>query len=444
MGHVLAAILQWIKPARTGQGVKMTHASSQQAFMHAALRTFAGLWLTVAMGVASAAGKLPYSYFSVGDPARDPVIASSDRADTPSLVIMGGGPDVDVAFQWLIERAGIKPGSGGRFVIIRATGTEAYNPYIYYSDASGDTSTLPPTTQDGWVGGAYLGLSSVETLVIPSVTAANHPEVNRLVARADAVFIAGGDQSDYLTSWKNTALDTTLRGLLARKVPIGGTSAGLTVLGQFDFAALNGTVTSAQALANPFNKYMTIDPAPLTLSSTGSTPAGGFLTPHPLFNTILDAHVDERDRMGRLVTFVARLIAPHNGAGCSGGIMLPAKAQKLSGAPGGDIVARGIGVGVEAALLVSGDGQKGRPITARLVTNPTTTSASAAYFVLQQDYTGQCAPKKSLSGVTASVHKVDRSAPDFNLSSWSGGYAPYTLSVTNGVMTVSGNGGTPY
>jgi len=43
---------------------------------------------------------------------------------------MGGGPDVDQAFQWLIERAGIKPGTGGRLVIIQATGTEAYNPYI--------------------------------------------------------------------------------------------------------------------------------------------------------------------------------------------------------------------------------------------------------------------------------------------------------------------------
>jgi len=79
-----------------------------------------------------------------------------------------------------------------------------------------------------------------------------------------------------------------------------------------------------------------------------------------------------------------------------------------------------------------------------LVTNPTTTTRSAAYFVLPQNYPGQCTSGKALSGVTATVVKVDRLNPTFNLSTWSGGYAPYTLTVTNGVMTVSGNGGDPY
>lgn len=397
------------------------------------------VWVAVAN--TAMAGSKPYQYFSVGNPDKTPMIIPSDRATTPSYVLMGGGPDVDQAFQWMIQRAGIKAGTGGRFVIIRATGTDAYNPYLYYSDASGGTTSLPPVNQDGWVGGAYLGLSSVETLIIPSVKAANDPAVNQVVARADAVFIAGGDQSDYLKYWKNTQLDWTLQTLMSKKVPIGGTSAGLAVLGQFDFAAFNGTVTSAQALANPFNKYMTLDPTPQTLRTTSrSFSAGGFITPSPLFNTVLDAHVDERDRMGRLVTFVSRLIAPFNGAGCSGGILLPASAQKLLPDPYGDLIARGIGVGVEAALLVSGDGATGNtPILAKLVTNPTSTSKSAAYFVLPQNYPAQCAAGKALSGVTATVIKVDRLAPTFNLSSWSsGGYAPNTLTVINGVLSPSG------
>mgnify|MGYP000998904559 CR=1 FL=1 len=423
----------------------MNTPPSLRAAMAATVRITAGLLLVTAFTAAAAAPKLPYSYYAVGDPNRTPVINPSDRATTPSYVVMGGGPDVDKAFQWMIQRAGIKAGSGGRFVIIRATGTEAYNPYIYYSDANDGTSTLPPANQDGWVGGAYLGLSSVETLVIPSIAAANHATVNQIVARADAVFIAGGDQSDYIKNWKNTQLDWTLQALMNRKVPMGGTSAGLAVLGQFDFAALRGTVTSAQALSNPYNRYMSLDPTPQTLTPTSpSFPAGAFVAPAPLFNTILDAHVDERDRMGRLLTFVSRLIAPYYGAGCSGGILLPREAQNLSATPYGDIVARGIGVGVEAALLVSGDGAAATPITATLVTNPTTTSASAAYFVLPQNYPAQCVSGKALSGVTASVVKVDRLNPTFNMSTWSGGYAPYTLTVTNGVMAVTGNGGSPY
>jgi hypothetical protein len=49
-----------------------------------------------------------------------------------------------------------------------------------------------------------------------------------------------------------------------------------------------------------------------------------------------------------------------------------------------------------------------------------------------------------LSGVTASVVKVDKFNPTFNMSTWSGTNTPYTLTVTNGVMTVSGNGNSPY
>src|SRR5690606_29240729 len=38
------------------------------------------------------------------------------------VVLMGGGTDVDAAFQWMIARSG-----GGDAVIIRASGTDAYN-----------------------------------------------------------------------------------------------------------------------------------------------------------------------------------------------------------------------------------------------------------------------------------------------------------------------------
>ena len=81
------------------------------------------------------------------------------------------------------------PRHRGRFVIIRATGTDAYNPYICYSDATSNTGSTPA---DGWVGARPRGLSSVETLVILSTAAANDPFVNQVVSQAHAVFIAGG------------------------------------------------------------------------------------------------------------------------------------------------------------------------------------------------------------------------------------------------------------
>jgi putative intracellular protease/amidase len=140
---------------------------------------------------------------------------------------MGGGQDVDQAFRWMIRRAGIKPGTGGRFVVLRASGADGYNPYIYYSGPGGKTSEQ---AEPYWVGGAALGLSSVETLVVPSRAAADDAFVNAVVRRADAIFIAGGDQSRYIRFWKGTALERSLNALLSRNIPIGGTSAGLAIL----------------------------------------------------------------------------------------------------------------------------------------------------------------------------------------------------------------------
>lgn len=376
----------------------------------------AGLVLASVFGVAAAGGK-SYSYFITGNVQTTALAAPP----TPSIVLMGGGPDVDEAFRWMITRAGIKPGTGGRFVVIRASGTEAYDPYIYYSDAA---LTTAATVADQWVGGASLGLTSVETLVIPSIKAANDPEVNSVVSKADAVFIAGGDQSDYIKYWKGTKLDRTLQELMTKNTPIGGTSAGLAVLGQFDFAALRGSVTSTEALGNPYNKYMTLDPAPLSLT-------GGFLAPPALANTILDSHVDSRDRMGRLISFVARLVAPQvtpgGTTGCAGGILTTGTVSSAT--------ARGIGVSVETALLVQGNAEN-KPYTARRVTNPSTTTESAVYFVRPLNSPTTCASGKPLTMTTVEIQKLIDSNTTFNLSDWTG-LPSYSVDAISGSLTSS-------
>ncbi len=377
-----------------------TRAWSRRAF---------GLLLATACTLAIA-GKKPYDYYVTGNP--DAPVQISASPTTPSLVLMGGGPDVDAAFRWMITRAGIQPGSGGRFVVLQASARDTYGPYILYSNAQ--LSTTTPAV-DGWTGGAALGLSSVETLNVPSVGAANDPFVNAVVARADAVFIAGGDQANYIAFWKGTELDRTLQAVLARHAPVGGTSAGMAVLGQFDFSALRGTVTSAQALADPYNKYVTLDPSPLSLS-------GGFITPPALANTVLDTHLDSRDRMGRLITFMARLVAPVGTKGCTGGVLSTS-------------AARGIGVDVEAALLVQGNGAY-QPYTARRVTNVSTVSESAVYFLRPLQAPTVCAPGKPLGMSTVEVRKLADSDTVFNLSDWSG-VAPYYVDAISGVLNPS-------
>ena len=145
-------------------------------------------------GVQAVHAEKPYKYYAVGD-TKDVALP---RPAYPTLVLMGGGPDVDDAFKWMIRKGG-----GGNVVVIRASGTDAYNPYIF----------------------AMGGARSVETLVLPSRAAASDPFVLERVRGAEALFIAGGDQSDYLRFWKDTPLETALQELANRNVPLGGTSA---------------------------------------------------------------------------------------------------------------------------------------------------------------------------------------------------------------------------
>src|SRR5437868_15311356 len=117
-----------------------------------------------------------YSYFRVGNPN------DVTTATTPGTVLMGGGTDVDAAFQWMCQRSG-----GGDFLVIRATGTDAYNPYI---------QSLCP------------GENSVATLIIPNRTMASDPFVINTIQSDEALWIAGGDQSDYINFWKGTPVQT--------------------------------------------------------------------------------------------------------------------------------------------------------------------------------------------------------------------------------------------
>jgi cyanophycinase len=387
-----------------------------------------------------------YTYSYVGTPSapvRAKPVSCWDTACTPSVVLMGGGYDVAEAFRWMIAQAGITRATGGRFVIIRATGGDAYNPYIYSRLGTVDTTT---SRNYEMVGGIDLGVTSVETLVIPSRTAAADPFVLDVIGKASAIFIAGGDQADYYQYWQGTPLAAALQRAVNAGIPIGGTSAGNAMLGQYAFVALNDTVTSAEALADPFNRYMTIDP--LNTWSGKFTQTGSFINIPGLEKTITDDHFNTRDRLGRLIGFVARI-----GDGCTGGV------ERFD-------QVLGIGVDEETAVLVSGP--RGN-VKAQLVANPynpenTTapyTPQNSAYFTKVVRAPSQCVAKKPLnidSGVQLYRLSAQPAQPSpypsapqysfrtnatFNLSSWSQ-QAPQTYadgSSLNGPFVVGTAGG---
>src|ERR1044071_7938230 len=325
--------------------------------------------LTILCGLSAslyAAPKTGFTSFIVGNPAD----AQPAATLSPGLVLMGGGTDVDASFQWMCQRAG-----GGDFVVIRTTGTDAYNPYI---------QQLCPQ------------MDSVETIIITSVTGANSAYVSTQIQNAEALWIAGGDQSTYVALWRGTAVQTGVNFLLNSKhAPVGGTSAGLAVLSQFIYTGELGSVTSSQALANPFHRYVTLD-RDLFQSALGT-------------GKLYDSHFVTRDRMGRSLVFLARIV--NNGWAAQ---------------------PRGIGIDEETALLVLPTGAA------------TMVGEGAAYFLQAPGPAQVLADKTPLTYLNIGVYKVPQGGT-FNLSTWTGtGGVAYTLNVNNGSLTSTQAGGSIY
>ncbi|MGB9893413.1 MAG: cyanophycinase [Candidatus Saccharicenans sp.] len=277
---------------------------------------------------------------------------------------MGGGSDVDDAFRWMIQKSG-----GGDFVVIRASGSAAYNSYI-----------------------SNLGqIDSVETLIVNSRLGASDQFVVDKVRNAEALFIAGGDQSDYLRLWKGTPLNEAINFAVSRGAVIGGTSAGLAVLGEFVFAAYNGTVYSSEALANPYNSNISLE--------------RNFISIPLLPRVITDSHFVTRDRMGRLITFLARIIKD-----------------------GWSPEAKGIGIDEATALLVEPSG------SAELV------GVGAAYFLMADHMPEACQPSTPLSYSLVPVYRI-QAGGHFNLLAWqgSGGQAYYISALSGNLSSSSGS-----
>ena len=189
------------------------------------------------------------------------------RPTSGLIVLQGGGDDVEENYVRMGARAG-----GGDFVVLRATGDDDYQAFIF----------------------GLCRCDSVETLVVDSREAAADPYVVETVRKAEALFIAGGDQSNYVRYWKGTPLEDAINHVVAKPAPIGGTSAGMAILGEFAYSSMTTeSLTSDKALADPYTADLTLE--------------RDFLILPPLKGIITDQHLQERDRIGRTVALLARL-----------------------------------------------------------------------------------------------------------------------------------------
>ncbi|MDX1973964.1 MAG: cyanophycinase [Candidatus Sumerlaeia bacterium] len=210
-------------------------------------------------------GLVTYMTGNAANSSRNPV-------NGPGILLMGGGLEVDNGFR---NRA-YPVANGGDVVVLRTDNSNGYNSYLYNLR----TDSLRP--------------DSVETLVVDTVSKANSAYVKWAIENAELVFVAGGDQSQYINLWLGTNVETAMKTVYNRGGVLGGTSAGSHIMGDFiyDPDGVAAVITS-EAIKNPYRSNMGIS---------------SFLVDMPLmYDVITDTHFYQRDRMGRTMAFMARL-----------------------------------------------------------------------------------------------------------------------------------------
>ena len=173
---------------------------------------------------------------------------------TPGYMLMGGSTDVNAGFRWFNGNT-----NGGDVVVIRCARHPPWIAVIVVVEADAEERARSPLRRpsppslvvprpllfllplpslrlacrasgsDGYNDYIYDlgGVASVTTLVTNQARGAEADEVEERILRAEGIFMAGGDQWDYVSMWNNTRLSRAVQHCITNKtVTLGGTSAG--------------------------------------------------------------------------------------------------------------------------------------------------------------------------------------------------------------------------
>ena len=312
-------------------------------------------------GTSAAPAPAKWKYFRNGNPA------DSGVKPLPGFALMGGGEHQEPAFRFLCEHT-----NGGDFLILRADTDDDYAKQV-----NAEIKGLCP-------------LNSVATIVFAGRDDSDDPKVIAIIEHAETIFFAGGDQSNYVRFWQDTPVQDALNRHIAAGKPLGGSSAGLAILGEFSFSSMIDTIHSPEALADPYGNKVTL--------------SRNFLHLPALANTITDTHFVRRDRMGRLVVFLARILQD-----------------------GWTDRVRAIAVEEDAAVLLE-------PGAAAKVVG-----AGPAYFLQARHAPEVCHAKMPLRISGISVQRIPAGGT-FDLQKWAGSSGDdYQIAASNGELSTAGS-----
>jgi len=187
-----------------------------------------------------------------------------------SLLMVGGGGEysswADAPYTWFVEKAHF-----GKIINIDVDEASSEYPE-YFISLGADRSS--------------------EAFRISSKSAANDSATFRKLISARGIFLEGGDQSEYVLTWKGTLVEDAIHYVFDHGGAIGGTSAGLAVLGQVVYDATGGYLYPDESAYNAYTPdiHLTDD----------------FLNLLP--DVLTDSHFFPRGRLTRLAPMLARRI----------------------------------------------------------------------------------------------------------------------------------------
>lgn len=212
--------------------------------------------------VAQQASVQPYEHYAFGR-----LNSSTPEKVSGGLLLMGGGDRNVDSMKWFFGKAG-----KGHIVVISASYGIELGQEFYHE-----------------IG----GIQSAEVFVFHDRSQATDKKILDRLKKADGIYIAGGDQARYVRYWRGTPVEDIINAHVAAGKPLAGTSAGLAILGEKLYGAMDdGSIKSPEALADPLGPANTIE--------------GDFLELPLLKGVITDSHFKERARLGRLFAFLAK------------------------------------------------------------------------------------------------------------------------------------------
>ncbi len=192
-----------------------------------------------------------------------------------SLLLVGGGSEdyrawSDEPYRWFVQQA-----ESGKIINIDVDAVSDWYPQ-YFKSFGADPSS--------------------EAFRIPNRAVANDSATYFKLIAAKGIFIEGGDQWRYVDTWQGTLVEDAIHHVFDHGGAIGGTSAGLAVLGEVVFDAKFGTAYPEDVAYNPYHSrvHLTDD----------------FLKILP--NVLTDSHFHPRGRLARLIPMLARRIVDHD------------------------------------------------------------------------------------------------------------------------------------